>query len=191
MKDQFSKEVVNSTSRSYISVTFKPTTNISSVRLKMNANQWCSDEKSADAFIEKFLAIKIFLHKLKAVKKFPYNIELMLLTYMQVIESISSGIDVRSKLNNGEIANLILDGYEKKFSEANQFCQNTIKIYEDGGKDETYTKHWKDYDKHNELVDEYQFDLRKFKDGDFKTNLESIKNSANELLEMLIAENKK
>lgn len=188
MKKQFTKEATKGTS---ISVTFFPKSDILSQRLKMNSNQWCLDEQDAEKFIDKTILLHNSITKELANRNLQYNTELVLITYLHVIEAISSGFDIRNKMSNEEIANHIIDGYHKKFTEALQFCEKTIKMYDDGEKNESYPKHWKDYDKHNELVDEYQFGLKKFKDTDFKNNLEEINKKASEFLQQLIEINKK
>lgn len=188
MKERFTKEATASHS---ISVTYHPKVDIKSQRLIMNANQWCLNESDAEKFIDKAISIYESIDMEMVNRNIPYSVELVFLTYLHVIESISSGFDIRSKMSNDEIVSHIIDGYHKKFTEALQFCEKTFKMYDDGEKNESYTKHWKDYDKHNELVDEYQFNLKKFKDNDFKNNLEEMSKKAGELLQNLIDMHKK
>lgn len=180
MRTQFTKKAEDKDK--YIRVTYHPTSEVKSMKLKMNSTQYCLSDADAEVFIDKTIELKKAIENELTIKNLPYNIDLLILVYLQVIEFISTGSDIRSKLTNEQIAENMVEGYRRKFTESLQFCEKTIKMFEDGECNESYTKHWKDYDKHNELVDEYMFDLRKFKDGDFQTSLDSMNKKASELL---------
>lgn len=185
MKNQFTQY----TKDKYTIVTFNPNTIITSTKLKLNAEHWCITEKDANLFIDKVVCLEKIISNIIYEKKLPYNVELILLTYMKAIESISSGFDIRSKLSNEELALIIFEGYKKEYIKAINFCEKIIKVYNEKQKYDTYTKHWRDYDKHNELVNEYQLNYRTFKDNDFEINLSSLLNSANNFLTELINKN--
>jgi len=172
----------------YTEVTYIPDIEIT-FNQKYKSKQWCLSDSDADKFISKTKQLEALISSEIVNRNLGFKPQLIMLTWLPIIDSICSGLDVRSKMSNEELINLFINVYQKKYNEAFSFCKETIAMYEESGKNESYTKHWRDYGKHNELVDEYQFDLRKFKDSDFAINLEKIKKDAQELLDLLIKEN--
>ena len=75
----------------------------------------------------------------------------------------------------------------KTYNEALAFCSETLEHVEKVNNDEkeTYTKDWKRYEKHNDLVKEYKLDIKLIKDGDFKINLASLAKATSEALDWL------
>lgn len=153
---------------------------------KYKSSVLCSNEKDVDTLIEKVRGLEESISKKIAKEGYPFKTELIIITYFNVIDSIASGIDIRSKMSNEELADRFVGGYKKMYDEAYLFCCDTIRMYDGGEHKETYTKHWKTYDKHNEFVDEYMFNLRKFKDGDFSINLDTLSKKASELAAMFV-----
>lgn len=181
METKFTKK----DSGKYIEVTYNSTTALKSYRLKYNTSLPCSNNEEADIYIKRAENIEKEILKVIADKKSSFDVNLIMITYMQVIESISSGLDVRSKLSDEELAIRFYDGYETRHNEAVAFCKRIRDMYEGGEHKETYTKHYKDYDKYNELIDEYHLDFKKLGDSDFTINLETLSKKTSDLLEML------
>ena len=182
-------EFVKQESGKYIEVTYNSLLPKISTKHSFNSSQLYSSEEEADLFIIKAKEIHSLMSDYIIKEKLPFKVDLVMLIYFPVIDSISSGLDIRSKMSSEEIAVLFVNGYKKKYNEALEFCNSVIKRYVDGAYMESYTKHWRDYDKHNELVDEFQLDLRKFEDSDFKINLEILNKKASELIDMLFKKN--
>lgn len=181
MNTSFKKEQLEK----YVEVTYQTKIDNLPFRLKHNSSQYCLNESEADNFIDKIKTLEKTISEELSKRNLAYKTEFIILTYMQVIESIANGFDIRKNMSDEELAFAFVNGYHKKYQEALSFCNGIIEMYEKGAKDETFTKHWRDYGKHNELVDEYNLNVRKFKDTDFKTNLETLNKSADELLNML------
>jgi hypothetical protein len=175
----------------YIEVSYSPDIQNLSFKHVYNSKQLCSSEEDADNLIYKLKELEASISLELVNRNLPFKAQLIILTYLNVIDSICSGLDIRSKLSNEELTDIFIRGYQKKYDEALAFCNKTIALYENGGKNESYTKHWRDYDKHNELVEEFQFELKKFGDSDFYINLEKLKKGAENLLELLMKENSK
>ena len=173
----------------YVEVRYSPDIKNLSFKHVYNSTQPCLSEADADNLISKLKELEASISLELVNRNLPFKAQLIILTYLNVIDSICSGLDIRSKLSNEELTDIFIRGYQKKYDEALAFCNKTVAMYENGGKNESYTKHWRDYDKHNELVEEFQFDLKTFGDSDFHINLEKIKNQAEELLELLKKEN--
>lgn len=170
----------------YVDVTYNTHIPNLFMNLRYNAHQSCLSDEDADKFIAKVQEMEKTIAEEMAKQNFSYKVELIILTYMPLIESVSSGFDVRSKLSTQELAKLIVNGYNKKYVEALSFCTDTIKMFDETGKAEGYPKNYKIYDRHNELVEEFQFDLRKIKDSDFDVNLETLNQAASKMLDELI-----
>jgi len=182
MSTKFSKRQ----SGNYIELTY----NSDIESLKYNSSTLCSNEAEVDALIQKINAVESCISEEISKQNLPFKTPFVILTYMNVLSSVSLGIEVRSKLSNEELAEKFVSGYKKMYDEAYSFCLKTIDLYDNGGKNESYTKYWRDYDKHNELVKKFKFELRTFKDSDFTVNLESINQAVKKMLDELIDKNK-
>lgn len=173
----------------YIEVAYVTNVGKLPTRCEFNQTQWCLSDQNADKLIDKIKALEITISK--EVSEMPQlKTELIILTYLPVISSIADGLDVRSKLSNEELAENFVSGYLKRYNEAVEFCNKVKVLYEADGKNESYTKYWRDYDKNNELVDEFRLNFKKYGDSDFQINLESMNKKAQELLDELFKENK-
>lgn len=173
----------------YVNVTYNHNLDKVSFNLKYNATQCCLSETDADTFIERTKQIEAIVEQNNVSQGSIYKTPLIILKYLPVIESISSGIDVRSKMSDESVAKMVFDSYVKKYSEAQTFCNETINMFESTGKKEGYGKRYKDYDKHNELVSEFQLGLRTFKMDDFDTGFHTMNKSLDEILQMLKLDN--
>lgn len=175
----------------YIEVTY--VTNVENLchRLKYNATQPESTEERADNYIAKVHAIEPLVEAENAKRGSICKPELIMLTYLPMINSIASGIDVRSKMSNQEIAEVIVDSYYNRYNNAIGFCKQIMEMYDGGERKEGYTKHWKDYDKYNELIEEYQLEqFNKLTDDSFDISLSSLSKQADAFLKTLIEINK-
>lgn len=168
----------------YIDVTYNHGLELKCHKLKFNASQYCINETHASDFIKRAENIEAEINKILTDKKSSYNVNLIMLTFMQAIESISSGIDVRSKISDAELALRFYDGYNVKHKEASLFCEKIREMYESGEKNEGYSKHWRDYNQYNELIDEYHLDFKKLGLDDFKISFTSMSAKADDILQM-------
>lgn len=175
----------------YIEVTYNANLDKLSSKLKYNATQPCISDEEAENFISKVKAIESIIEKDLSARKLSYKTPLIILTYLPMIESVASGLDIRSNRSNEDIAAMLVLGYDRIYNDAVLFCNQMINMYEEVGKTESYGKNYKNYDKHNELVEEFQLDLRTFKMDDFKTSFKSMNLQLDEILALLKEENKK
>lgn len=174
----------------YLEVTYNHGLELKSHRLKFNASQYCTNETDAEVFIKRAESIEKELDKVLLENKSYHNAGRIMLMYMQAIEAIASGIEIRSKLKDDELARRFFEGYNTKHLEAVAFCEKTMEMYNAGGKDEGYSTHWRDYDKLNELIDEYNLGFKKLSMDDFKVSFSSMNDNMSDILQKLIDLNK-
>jgi hypothetical protein len=131
---------------------------------------WSYDRKSAETFILAIYTFRNEFSKLIDNKGYQFNPDMVLLRYLPLIDSYSSGIDIRSKLKPEELADNIVSHYNEKYTEAYEFCSETLKFVEENKDDEeiSYMKDWKRYDKHNSLIREFYLDFKNITSDDFK-----------------------
>lgn len=157
--------------------------------LDFNSNVYCINDTEADKLINYSNELNKHIHDTLKVKELSFNPMLILLTYFQAIDSIASGLDVRSNISFSDLAERFVDGYEKSYNEALEFCQKTKK-HASENLNESYMKNWKNYDRANELVKLYQLDESLLINyDDFNISLKKLLNSGIDLLELLKAEN--
>lgn len=175
----------------YVVVTYVHNNNKISSNLKLNAEQWCFSDADADKYIKTATQLEKLIVEELYKRKLNYNSTLIMLRYMQTIENISSGFDIRSNTPLNDLAERFVNSYDEKYNESVKFCAETLEMVRNATDEDTYTKNWKRYDKHNELISEYMLDMKPVKDTDFKINLDSILKSASDLLEELIKDRTK
>ena len=174
----------------YIEVTYITGIEKPCMRLRFNATQPESTEEGADNYIAKVHAIEPLVEAENDKRGSICKPELIMLTYLPMINSIASGIDVRSKKSNQEIAEVIVDSYYNRYNNAINFCKQIMEMYDAGARKEGYGKHWRDYDKYNELIEEYQLEqFNKLTMDSFEINLSSLAKKADALLQALIEKN--
>ena len=110
MESKFTKKETSK----YIEVTYNSTTALKSYRLKYNASLSCSNNDEADIYIKRAENIEKEIIKVIAEKNSSFDVNLIMITYMQVIDSISSGFDIRSKLSDEELQATILKSIQSK-----------------------------------------------------------------------------
>lgn len=168
----------------YIKVRYNSNIEDLSYKLKYNASQSCLNDNEANNLIQKVELLELLIDE-EQIKIGTYKTPLIILTYLPLIESVSSGLDIRSKLTNNELAKMITEGYHKKYTDAINFCNNTIVMFDRIGKSEGYSAKYKDYDKHNELVKEFQLELRTFKMDDFDISFKTMNYDLDEILKLI------
>lgn len=149
---------------------------------------WCLDKKSARAFIQCFREIETHVKEIIDDKKLGFDYRLIMYKFLNTIDGISTGLDVRSSLSSLELADRFVSSYEKAFKEAYIFCKDTLEHVNSEGKFDSYMKDWRRHDKHNELVREYNIPLKSLSLEDFR--VDHLKNAleATEALNKLIDE---
>lgn len=151
---------------------------------------WCLDKKRARDFIQCFREIETHVKEIIDDKKLGFDYRIIMYKFLSAIDSISTGLDIRSSLSNLELADRFVSSYENSYKEAFVFCRDTLEHVEFEGKFDSYMKDWKRHDKHNELVREYNLPLKSLNLEDFR--VDHLKNAleAVEALNKLIDERK-
>ena len=159
-------------------------------QLKDRTNQWCITDEDADKFISTVRKLEGLMSHELSEQKLNHNVSLIILTYINAIENISSGMDVRSKLPLDVLAKRFVESYVTKYDEAVKFCTETKRHAIEHSEDETYPQNWRRYDKHNEYVKVYMLDENlSITDSDFKVSLSSMNRDLGDILEKLKALN--
>lgn len=117
--------------------------------------------------------------------------KLIILKYLTAIDSIASGIDIRSKMSVEELSDRFVYGYKQKYDQAVKTVEETFEFFNKAKHNESYNTHWMRYEKYNDLVAEYQLDFPKIGIDDFgKDELKEIARLSKEMLDTLIKYNK-
>lgn len=148
---------------------------------------WCVDKKSARAFIECFRGIETHVKEIIDDKKLGFDYRLVMYKFLNAIDGISTGFDIRSDLSSFELAERFVSSYEHSFKEAFVFCKDTLEHVNAEGKFDSYMKDWRRHDKHNELVREYNLPFKSLNTEDFQVdylkNLEKAVEAMHKLLD--------
>ena len=83
-----------------------------------------------------------------------HNYKKIIRFYLNVIDSVASGLDVRSKLSLEEFATLIMGGFNRTYVNAKNECQEII----DKGKVEKFSKYSRLVDRYEHLTKLYELD---------------------------------
>ena len=73
------------------------------------------------------------------------------------LDSISTGIDMRSNTKFAEIGDKFITRYHELYNENKQFCLDIHTFIETSDETESYLKDWKRYDKCNQLNYKFKF----------------------------------
>lgn len=122
---------------------------------------------------------------------FKLDYKLIILKHLTAIDSIASGIDIRSKMSVEELSDRFVYGYKQKYDQAVKTVEETFEIFNEVKGTTSYSKDWRRYEKYNDLVAEFHLDFPKIGMDDFgKDELKEMSRLANEMLEILIKKNK-
>jgi len=121
---------------------------------------------------------------------------LIIAKYIQVIDSIACGLDIRSKMKVQEVAERFVRGFKEKYDEAVKEAEETLAYFNEVKDTKTYIMDWKRYDKYNELVNNFMLKMPKISSDDFKNDeltnmLESTKDILTLIKELKTERNEK
>ena len=151
---------------------------------------WCLNKKHAREFIKRVTEIEISIKEVLVRDGLPYDYRLIMCLYLNAIENISCGLDVRSQMDSAELADRFVHGYDRKYKEAYTFCKDTLDHVESTGKFDSYMKDWRRHDKHNDLVREFNLPLKRLEIEDFHVDHLKNMSEALDMLHKLIDEQK-
>lgn len=151
---------------------------------------WCLNKKSTRTFIQRVIEIEKEIKEILLKNSLPYDYRLIVYLHLAAIDSISSGLDIRSNMSSAELADRFVYGYDLKYKEAYTFCKDTLDHVESTGKFYSYMKDWRRYDKHNDLVREFNLPFKKLESEDFQVDHLKNMHEALDMFNKLIDERK-
>ena len=150
-------------------------------------NVYFNNRKEVENFITYVRDIEVIINRLNP----KYSVKKIILYYLKTIESISSGFDVRSSWTKEEFSNILIEWYNKKYTEADEFCKSTLEWINSNKCN--YYSDWKRFDEYNNKNQIFELGLVELKsnyDGFTEDPLDKMLELAHELLDKLIEENR-
>lgn len=129
---------------------------------------WATRKEQAREFIKRVKEIETFLIKLISDNHVPYDYRLIIHRYLEAIDSISTGLDIRSNMTSEQLAENFYFWYDKKYKEAYNTCKDIHSKYEVSGRFNTYLSNWREYDSYNQMVKEYLLPFELLNESKFK-----------------------
>lgn len=147
---------------------------------------WCLNKQIARTFIQRVKEIETHVKEILAKDQMSYDYRLIMSVFLEVIDNIATGLDIRSKMTSLELAERFVFSYDVKYKDAHKFCEDTLAHVEAKGKFGSYMQEWKRYDRHNELVKEFNLPFKQLGLDDFRKNeLKNIEHSLDEMLKII------
>lgn len=117
-----------------------------------------------------------------------FDYKFIILKHLNAIDSIASGIDIRSKMSVEELSDRFVWSFKRKYDEVLAEVQGTFDYFNDVKTKSTYLTDWRRYDNYNSLVKSYMLDFPIITSEDFvKDELTNMSRLATEALDELIA----
>jgi hypothetical protein len=127
-----------------------------------------------------FISYVIKLEKELDALNSKHNTQKLIRFYLRQIESISSGLDIRSKWTIKEFAEVIVNWFDTRYDEAVVFCQDTITWTIEN--DCNILTDWRRFEKHDRFVKIFELDF---------PELDRLLEKSKELLELIKKSNEK
>jgi hypothetical protein len=121
-----------------------------------------------------------------------FDYRFITLKHLNAIDSIASGIDIRSKMSIEELSDRFVWSFKKKHDEVLAEVQATFHYFNDVKSKSSYLVDWRRYDRYNGLIKTHMLDFPSIKNDDFAIDeLKNLNKLASEALDSLIEYNKK
>lgn len=147
---------------------------------------WCLNKQNARTFIQRVREIETHIKEILAKDKMSYDYRLIMCLFLNAIDNIATGLDIRSKMTSLELAERFVFTYDVKYKEAHKFCEETLTYVETEGKFTSYMKDWRRYDRHNELVKEFRLPFKQLELKDFGNDeLKNIEHNLDKMLKII------
>lgn len=163
---KLTREYVND-DKNTIKVTYNPTTKDLHFRASYIAEQWVQGEEMALRYETLVTELESQISTMMGDMGVTYNVELIMMLYLDVISNIAWGLDIRSNTPIKHLAALFVYGYEKQYKAAEKTCQEILAL-KNANLDKSYGYKWRDYDKYNELISQFKLPMEKITMDDFK-----------------------
>lgn len=158
------------------------------VPMSVSDNFLASNKQEARKTIEMIRKMEKWILIFLAEKELYFDYRLIVLRYLTAIDSIASGLDIRSKMSTKDLAERFVISYKLDYDEALKEINGTLEYFNQVKNDSTYLRDWRRYDNYNELIRKYMLDYPTIKSDDFKNDeLTNMSRLASEALDSLIA----
>jgi hypothetical protein len=166
---------------------------VTPIKLPMmtNDNIFVNSAKEGRKFIQLVRDLENRIRTLLNEKEIDLDYRLIIVKHFRAIDSIASGFDVRSHMSIDELSERFVDGYKLKYDQVIAECEDIFDKFNEVKDNTSYMQNFREYDKFNQMVDEYKLDYPQINSDDFgKDELKNMSRLANEMLEILIKKRK-
>ena len=96
------------------------------IDLHTHGHMWHSKASESRDFMKKILELEVEFQKELDRRELSHNPKKIIRFYLNVIDGISSGFDVRSSMSNEEIAKAFVNGFDTVYNEGKSKCEAII-----------------------------------------------------------------
>lgn len=167
---------------------------VTPIKLHMSATDsvFVSSAKEGRKLIQMIRDLENRIRTILNEREIDLDYRLIIVKHFRAIDSIASGIDIRSHMSIEELAERFVDGYKFKYDQVITECEDIFDEFNKVKGNSSYGKNWRVYDKFNDLVGEYKLDYPLIKSSDFEDDeLRNMSKLASEALDALIKKRKK
>jgi len=133
---------------------YKPANSM--INNRTHGHMWFLNGTDARKFMTKVLELEVEFGNELIKLGLSHNPNKIIRFYLNVIDSISSGLDIRSDMSNQEIAKSFVSGFNNSYNEKLRYCQSII----ESAKKVPISMYTTTYDNFNEENDMYEFGLK-------------------------------
>lgn len=129
---------------------------------------WSIGVPFARRLIKSVNDLEIKAQELISANSWNFTKEAVVAYWFASLDSISTGIDIRSNTNFNELSVRFINAYADKYFENKKFCEETHEFVNNAGEKDSYLSDWKRYDKCNELNKKFNFGFPSISNHSFK-----------------------
>lgn len=150
-------------------------------------NFLASNKKGAIATIDLIRKLEVEIQEILVQNQEDLDFRWIILRHIHAIDSIASGIDLRSGLPISELADRFVYGYKVTRDRINKECLETLKFFNENKETTSYMMNWRIYDKFNRDIKSFYLPYESINMDDFqKDELKNISSLVDDMLETLI-----
>jgi hypothetical protein len=159
--------------------------------MSTNNNVFVTSAKEGRNLIKFIRDFEGGIRKCLVKERIDLDYRLIIVKHLGAVDSIASGIDIRSKMSIEDLSERFVFGFKRIYDTMLDDVEETFKFFNEIKNNSSYMKNWKRYDKYNEYVRDYNLDYPKISMDDFEDDeLRNMSNIASEILDLLIKKNK-
>ena len=167
---------------------------LTGIKLPLSAddNIFVTSAKEGRKLIQMIRDLENRVRTILSEREIDLDYRLIIVKHLKAIDSIASGIDIRSHMSIDELSERFVDGYKFKYDQVIAECEDIFDEFNKVKGNSSYGKNWRVYDKFNDLVRDYNLDYPMIKYEDFEDDeLRNMSRLASEALDALIKKRKK